>query len=241
MAGLTWETVLLVGVVIAVGATVQSMLGLGLGIVGAPILAMLEPSLVPALLLLLSIPVATATTVVEWRHVDWRTIAWVLPARVPGVAFGAWLLSRFGERELGVAIAVMVLVAVALTARTVTVSRSATTLVAAGFSAGAAGTATAIGGPPIALAVSGRPAREARATLSFFFAAGSVVSLLGLWVVDAVPSSTWPLAALYLPVVVAALVLGVRVRDRVPREAFRRAVLGLCVVSALVLLLRSVT
>lgn len=235
-----WEVVLLVACVIAVGATVQSMIGIGLGIVGAPILALVEPSLVPALLLVLSIPIAVVTAAVEWRHVDWRTIVWILPSRIPGIAAGAWLVSRFDERQLGVAVAVMVLVAVVLAVRTVQVSEGPVVLTSAGFFAGLAGTATAIGGPAIAIALSGRPPRQARATVSFFFAVGSVASLVGLGLVDAVPASTWPLAGLLLPVVAVSLWCGIRIRDRVPREAFRRLVLALCSVSALILLVRSV-
>lgn len=240
MAGVPWEVVLLVGVVVAVGALLQSMVGIGLGVVSAPVLALVEPSLVPVLVLLLATPVSGVASLVEWRHISWRTVGWAMPARLPGIALGAWVVTVLDDRALGIVVSVMVLLAVALSHRSPRAHHSPATLVVAGFAAGAGGTATAIGGPPMAIVMGARPPREARATLSFFFSVGSLLSFLWLWAVGEVPRAALVLAALYLPVVALALLAGLRVRDRVPRDAFRTLVLGICVVAALVLLVRSV-
>ena len=45
---------------------------------------------------------------VERHHIDWRVIAWALPARVPGTLLGVWLVTAIAGRWLGVAVAVMV-------------------------------------------------------------------------------------------------------------------------------------
>lgn len=239
MAGVPWEVVLLLGVVVAVGALLQSMVGIGLGVVSSPVLALVEPTLVPVLVLLLAAPVSGVASVVEWKHISWRTVAWAMPARIPGIALGAWVVTVFDDRALGIAVALMVLLAVALSYRTPRAHHTPATLVAAGFAAGAGGTATAIGGPPMAIVMAARPPREARATLSFFFSVGSLLSFLWLWALGEVPRAALVLTALYLPVVALALLTGLRVRDRVPRDAFRVVVLGVCVVAALVLLVRS--
>lgn len=231
--------VLLIGLVVLVGAFVQSTVGLGLGLVGAPLVAMLEPSLVPTLLLLLAIPVSLGVTLVERRHIDWRVVGWMLPARVPGTFLGVWLVTAFSHRVLGVVVGLLVLVAVGLAVRAVSVSQTPTTLVAAGFASGTSGTAAAIGAPPVALVLAGRESRIARGTMSCLFVAGSVLSVAWFGVVGELPHSSLVLALLFLPLIPLALWLGTRAHDRIPRETFRRVVLTLCAVSAVVLLTRS--
>ena len=242
--GATWVgvpvwTIAVIGLIVLVGAFVQATIGLGLGLLGAPLIALMEPQLVPTLLLLLAVPVSTAVLVVERHHVDWRVVAWALPARVPGTLLGVWLVTAIAGRWLGVAVAVMVLVAVALALHTVEVRQTPATLVGAGFVAGTAGTAVAVGGPPMAIVMAHRPPREVRGTLSLFFVVGSVMSVVWFAVVGELPRSSIALAVAYLPLLAVAFPLGSLANHRLPRERFRRGVLALCALSAVVLLVRS--
>jgi uncharacterized protein len=232
-------TVLLIGGIVLVGAFVQSTIGLGLGLLAAPPIALLEPSLVPTLLLLLAIPVSTALLWIERDRVDWWAIRWALPAKVPGTVVGVWLATAVSARALGVAVGVMVLVAVALTLRTVAVRRTRGTLVAAGLVSGISGTAVAVGGPPLAIVMSHRPSREVRATLSLLFVVGSLLSLASFALAGALPTASLVLGATYLPLLAVAFVLGTQAHLRISGQGFRLAVLGVCAASALALLVRS--
>lgn len=232
-------TVVLIAVVVALGSFVQATIGLGLGLLGAPLIALVEPSLVPTLLLLLAIPVSTGVLWVERRHISWRVIGWALPARIPGTLLGVWLATAFDERVLGVVVGVMVLVGVWLTFHTVEVRQTPVTLMAAGLAAGTAGTAAAIGGPPMALVMAHRPSREVRGTLSLFFVVGSILSVGLFWLADELPRASVALGLAYLPLVAVAMWAGHRANQRIPREAFRRAVLALCAGSAILLLVKS--
>ena len=239
MLGVPVWAVVVIGLIVLVGSFVQATIGLGLGMLGAPLIVLIEPSLVPTMLLLLAIPVSTGVMVVEWRHVDWRAVAWALPPRIPGTVLGVWLATAFSHRVLGVVVAVLVLAAVWFTLHTVQVPQTPATLAGAGLLAGTSGTAAAIGGPPIAIVMSGRPQREARGTMSVFFVAGSMLSVLWFWIQGELPASSVLLGAAYLPLVGIAFLAGSLAVRRIPREAFRRAVLGLCAVSATALLLKS--
>lgn len=239
MAGVPLWAVVVIAVIVAVGCFVQGTVGLGLGLLGAPLIALIEPSLVPTLLLLLAIPVAAGVLWVERHHISWRVIAWALPARIPGIFLGVWLATAFDERVLGVVVGLMVLIAVGLSFHTVVVRQTPLTLVGAGFAAGTAGTAAAIGGPPIAIVMAHRPPREVRGTLSLFFVVGSVMSVALFWQQDALPRASVVLAVAYLPLVALAMGASHRAHQRVPREAFRRIVLVLCAASATVLLVKS--
>ena len=240
MTDLSWQVVLLIGLVMVLGAYVQAVVGLGLGMLGAPVVALVEPSLVPVLTLWLALLISGLNLLGEHEHVDWRSTAWSLPARVPGTVVGAWLIAEFTETQLGVVLAVMVVLAVALSIRTIDVPLNPVSLATAGFVAGATGTATSIGGPPIALLYQRTEPRVARATMSVFFFVGVILSLAGLTLTGSLDREPSLLALVMSPGVVLGYVVGRHTRDRIDRGLFRRAVLVVCTLSAVILLVRSI-
>ena len=231
--------VLVIALIVAVGSFVQATIGLGLGLLGAPLIALIEPTLVPTLLLLLAIPVSSGVLWVERHHISWRVIRWALPSRIPGTFLGVWLATAFDVRVLSIVVALMVLLGVWLAFHAVELPQTRLTLAGAGLAAGTAGTAAAIGGPPMAIVMAHRPPREVRGTLSFFFVVGSVMSVLLFWWEGALPRASVALAVGYLPIIGVMFLAGHRAHRRIPREAFRRAVLVLCAASATVLLVKS--
>ena len=229
----------MIALAVLVGSFVQAVVGLGVGLVTAPVIAVLEPSLMPTLPLLFGLLVSGLSLAGERDHVDWPAIGWSLPARIPGTMLGVGLVLAFTSSQLGIAVAVMVLVAVLLSVWSVTVPVNRTTLVAAGFTSGVTGTATSIGGPPIALLFQHRRPSEVRATLAVFFFIGVVLSLSALWITGSIPLDSLVVAGLVSPLLVLGIWVGTRVRGRLPRDRFRVAVLVVCAASAVVLLIRS--
>jgi uncharacterized protein len=236
----TAGVILVIALAVLVGALVQSVVGLGVGLVSAPIIALVEPGLMPGLPLWFGLAVSTMSLVSERAHVDWRAAAWVLPPRLPGTVVGVWLVTAFTTDQLGVVLALVVLGAVLLSVRTVVVPQTPTTLVAAGFTSGVTGSSTSIGGPPLALVFQHRPPAEARSTMGVFFVFGSALSLLGLGVTDSLPRDALLVALMVLPALGVGFWAGARLRAWLPRERFRHAVLAVCAVSAVVLIVRSV-
>jgi uncharacterized protein len=240
VSGLSWDVVLLLEVVCVVGALVQSVVGLGLGLLAAPAVALVAPSLAPALPVWLALMISGVMVLGERSHVDWRALAWALPARVPGTVIGAWLVAHVSDATISVAIGLVVLFAVGLTLHTAHVPLNRGTLVAAGVVAGISGTATSIGGPPIAVLYQREPPEVVRSTLAVFFFVGVLISLTGLGLSGGLPAASGRVALVLFPAVLGGMLLGALVRDRIPREQFRLVVLGLCAVSALALLARAI-
>jgi uncharacterized membrane protein YfcA len=240
LTDLSWQVVVLIGLVAMIGAYVQAVVGLGLGLLTAPVVALVAPSLVPVLPLWLALLISGLNLADEHEHVDWRSTLWSLPARVPGTVLGAWLVASFTEQQIGVALGVMVLLAVALTIRTVDVPLNPTSLAVAGFVAGATGTATSVGGPPIALLYQRGVPEVVRATLSVFFFVGVIISLTGLALSGSLDREPSLLALVLAPGVLVGYVVGRRTRALVEGDGFRWAVLVVCTVSALALLVHSV-
>lgn len=239
IAGIPLWAVVLIGLVVLVGGFVQSTVGLGLGMLGSPLIALIEPALVPTMILLLAVVNSLGVAAVDRHHIDWRVIGWMLPARIPGTFLGVWLVTAFSHRVLGIVVAMFVLLAVLLAVRTVSLRETPLTLVGVGLVAGTSGTAVAIGGPPVALVLAQREPRVARGTMSFFFVVGSLLSVVWFAAVGELPLTSLVLAGIYLPLILLALWLGHHAHMRLPREAFRNLVLVLCAVAAVVLLVRS--
>ena len=232
--------VAVVAATIVVGAAVQGLVGLGLGLVAAPVTMLLEPALMPDLLLWLAMLFPLLTLTREHDEIDWRGLGWSVLARIPGTAVGVYLLTIISTRALGVAVAVMVLVSVATTARAVVVPVNRSSLVTAGFASGIAGTATSIGGPPLAILYQHRSAQQIRSTLGVYFVLGAALSLVGLAVGGGLEASTFVLAMALAPCLLLGFVITSVLRGVVPRHRIRVPVLVVCSASAVVLLVRSV-
>lgn len=231
--------VIVIALAVLVGSYVQAVVGLGVGLVTAPVIAVVEPSLMPTLPLLFGLLVSGLSLAGERRHVDWPAVGWTLPARIPGTIVGIGLVLVFTPSQLGIAVALMVLAAVLLSVWSIRLPVNRHTLLAAGFTSGVTGTATSIGGPPLALLFQHRRPSEVRATLAVFFFIGVVLSLTGFAITGSIPRDSLVVAAVVSPLLLLGIWLGTRTRGRLPRDGFRVAVLVLCAASAVVLLVRS--
>ncbi|GAA1897071.1 sulfite exporter TauE/SafE family protein [Streptomyces sodiiphilus] len=227
------------GAAVLFGAVVQSGVGLGLGLVAAPVVAFLDPALVPGTLLIVTLPLPLLMMGAEWRHIDWRGLAWALPARVPGVVAGAWLVAVLEPRTLGGVVGAMVLLAVAASLWAPRVPLSPVSLVVAGAASGLSGTATSIGGPPMALLYQHETAARVRATLGGFFLAGTVMSLGALAVGGHLDGAQVRAGLLLMPFVLAGFGVAGPLRRRLGVSGLRAVLLCLVAVSGSALLVRS--
>lgn len=228
-----------IALALLVGTLVQGLVGLGLGLVGAPIATLVAPELMPGLLLCTAALVPLLHLARNRNEIDWRGLAWALPARIPGTALGVWLVAVFTVQQLSVAVGLMVLAAVLLTWHTVTVPITPATLVGAGVISGVTSTATSIGGPPIAILYQHRSPVQIRSTLAVYFVLGAVFSLTGLGVTGQLEAREVLLALLLVPFLLAGFWLSHHVDRRVPPARIRNIMLLVCAASALVLLVRS--
>ncbi|HZS19720.1 MAG TPA: TSUP family transporter, partial [Pseudonocardiaceae bacterium] len=86
------------GLVVALGALVQGTVGYGMALVAAPLLALIEPALVPVPLILLTSAHAVLVAVRDWRHADWKGIGWAMLGRLPGTGLGVLAVVALSER-----------------------------------------------------------------------------------------------------------------------------------------------
>jgi uncharacterized membrane protein YfcA len=228
-----------VALALLLGAAVQSLVGLGLGLVAAPVITMVEPELMPEVMLWLACTYPVVTLAAEREDIHWAGLGWSLPTRLIGTALGVAAVATFSTRVLGLAVAVMVLLAVLVTWLALSPPITRGSLMTAGLVSGFSGTATSIGGPPMAILYQEQPPRQIRTTLAVYFMVGAGLSLAVLALAGQLELREALLAACLVPVLPFGAALGRALRKRLPERHVRGAVLLVCAASAVVLLVRS--
>jgi uncharacterized membrane protein YfcA len=233
------STLLIAGLVLALGGIVQGVVGFGLALVAVPVLALVAPDLLPTSLLL-AVLVHTALTMVREReHVDWHGVGWAMAGRLPGTVVGVLVVDSLPQRAFFVVVGAGVLAFTVLSMISWQPRPTPRALVAAGLVSGAFGTAMAIGGPPVALLYQHEHGARIRSTLSAFFLLGALMSLAGLAVAGHLDAGDAVSAAILVPFLIAGFALSGPARRLVAGGRIRYAVVGLAGLSALVLIARS--
>jgi uncharacterized membrane protein YfcA len=233
------SVLLVCGLAVLVGALVQGSVGMGLGLIAAPVLAIMDASLVPGTLLLVTASLPLLTALRELGDVDWRGLRWAIAGRLPGTVLGRL------HRD----------------PRPPTRPRDPRRC---GRPRRRRGKPVAMGGPSGAGRAARRrvrqrclrnghvdrrptdgpalPARRGprlRSTLGIFFLVGTVVSIAALAVAGELERRDGTRALVLLPFMVAGFLASARLRHRLDRGWTRPAVLAVAAAAATALLVRS--
>lgn len=168
----------LVATIILAGSIVQGSIGFGLNLLGAPFVAIVVPEAVPATMVLIAAPLAVSTFLRDRHAVDRLALPWMVAGALPGTLIGALIVSEIDVDALAVLIGSVTLVGVALSVLSPPVPINRATSLAAGFTSNIFGTASSVGGPPVALLFQHRAGAIARATLSGFFSVSAAMSII---------------------------------------------------------------
>lgn len=169
-----------VGAAVLLASMLQASIGFGMGMLAAPVVALVEPQLLPATLILLAALVTMMTVVADRQHIDLDGAGVAMAGRIPGSAIGAGVVALASDRTLSLLVGGVVLAGTALTSLGWRPRPTRSVLLTAGAVSGLFGTATSIGGPPMALVWQGHDGPRLRGTMSAFFLVGSVISLVAL-------------------------------------------------------------
>ncbi len=230
------DMVVAAGLVLVVGALVQGSVGYGMALVAAPLLAMVDPTLVPVPLILLTSVHAVLAVVRDWRHADWTGIGWAMLGRLPGTGLGVLAVVALSQRVFTVLIGLCVLACVVLSLLRWRPQPRPGSLMLAGLASGAGGTAASIGGPPIALLYQDAEGPRVRGTIGGYFVLGSVTSIAALALAGQVTGESLTKTALFAPFLLVGFALSGPARRVLDNGWTRPAVLAVAAVSAVLLL-----
>jgi uncharacterized protein len=156
-----------------------------------------------------------------------------------GVGAGAGRGAGATPRTLAVVVGIMVLVAVVVTAWAVRVRITPLTLVVAGATSGMAGTATSIGGPPLAVLYQHSAGPTVRATLGGFFFLGTLLSLASLTLGGQFTAEQGAAGLALIPFVLGGYLASIPLRRRYAMAGIRTPLLVVVSVSALALIVQA--
>lgn len=230
-------TLLMAAAAMAIGAALQAGVGFGGNLVAAPLLALLDPTLVPVPILIGSTAINVVVALRERGHSGWPAFWWVLAGRLPGSVLGLLLLKVLDPSGLQLLLGVALLLAVVATARRWTIPADPPGLFGAGIMSGVGATTVSVGGPPVALVYQHRAGAEFRGTLARVLLAGQAVSLTVLTVGGELGRTELGQGLVLVPAVLLGVIGGRPLVAVVDRGRTRTAVLAVCVASAVVLLI----
>lgn len=228
--------ILLAGVVVAMASLVQGAVGYGMALVAAPLLALVDPALVPVPLILLTSAHSVLAVVRDGWDADWRGVRWAMLGQIPGTGLGVLAVVTLPHQLLGLLVGVCVLGFVVLSLLTWRPRPQPLSLLLAGVASGAGGSAAGIGGPPIALLYQNETGPRVRGTISVYFGLGSVTSITALAAASQVTSEALWSSALLAPFLLAGFALSGPARQIIDNGRTRQAVLTVSAASAVLLI-----
>ncbi len=190
---------------VASGALVQGSIGFGLNLIAVPVIAVYQPAALPAAGIILALPMTLGSALREYTHIDHAAVLWTTLGRLPGVVLGAWVVSRLTPDALSLLVGGVVVFAVLISMVSITLTIDRSSQAAAGFLGGLMGTASSIGGPPMALLYQSEPGPRVRATLGAAFLVGTGISLAALGAVGEVAAFHWQFGGAMVPAVLLGL------------------------------------
>ena len=224
--------------IMAIGSACQASVGIGMALVAAPVLALIEPRFIPGPMLLAGVVLAWTTAYRERGSLDTRGLGISFIGLAGGTVIGALLLKVLSGPMLSKVFGLVIMTAVAVSVLAPPIEASRLALLLGGGAAGVMGTMVGIHGPPIALVFQHAPPAVARAMIGAFSVCAYVGTVLALVAVGLFGQYELSLAAVLLPGVTAGLLAAPFVAERIDRRRLQVAILLVSATSGAILLLR---
>jgi uncharacterized membrane protein YfcA len=226
---------------VLVGSVVQGSIGFGVNLLAAPFVAIVVPEALPATMTLVALPIAITTVRREHHAVDRLALPWMLVGAVPGTLIGLGIVSEVSGESLALVVGSVTLVGVLLSTVVPPLPHRASAAFAAGFLSNIFGTASSVGGPPVALLFQHREGPTARSTLGAFFAVSATMSLVGYLITETVTLDHLWFALGLAPFMVAGLWSSRHLHRHVDGGWLRPAVLALSAIAGAAAIVRGLT
>lgn len=236
---MTLSLLLAAGLITLAAAFVQGITGLGFALIVAPAIGLIDVRMLPAVPLLLMLPLNLFVVSREWRSVDVRGASVIMIGRLAGTGGGVWLLSAISATSLSLLVGISTIVAASISLLMPSFEPNRRVLLAAGTITGVTETATGIGGPPMALVYQHKSADVLRSTVAVCFLLGELVSLAVLIALGRIDEQQLKTAALLLPALIVGMLLSSALHQRVRGPMVRVIVLAFAIVSGIVITFHS--
>ncbi|MEZ5669089.1 MAG: sulfite exporter TauE/SafE family protein [Alphaproteobacteria bacterium] len=234
-----WTTFAFASLVVALAALVQGSIGVGFGIVAAPILAVIDPVMVPGPLLVLALGLAVLLAIRERSQIRYGDLASALAGRIPASFLAGLVVGLLPPEQFLVIFALMILAGVGLSLSGWRVEASKRNLFIAGTASGFMGTITSVGAPPMAIVYQNVAGPQMRATIAAYFTVGAAMSIAALAAFGAFDWHDLALSVKLIPAMAIGFAVSGLAARLVDKGYVRTGVLAICTLSAGLLLVKA--
>ena len=222
-------------------AIVRGFAGFGFSLLAITAISLvLPPVVVVPSIFLMEIAASVHLLPSVWREVHWRAIGLLLLGCLLATPLGVWLLATTPVAPMQIALGGVVLAAAILLLRGYALRRmpGRASTVATGAASGLLNGAFGIGGPPVILFFFASPAGVAagRASVIAYFLGTDLIALAFMLRQDLIGTPQLWLALVFLPALLAGNWLGAKGFRGIEPEAFRRWILWILMLLALLTL-----
>ncbi|MGI9353028.1 MAG: TSUP family transporter [Rhizobiaceae bacterium] len=237
---LTFSELLLCCGIVMIASILQISVGMGFGMLAAPMIALIKPEIVPGSILIMGLVVAFSGAWRERQHISAVELKLGIGGRVigSGMAFVILLLIPSVEVFL-ILFGLVMLVAVLLTASGIRLSFNNNNLFNLSVVSGLMGTITAVGAPPMAIIYHDRLPNIVRPTLNAFFGAGSVLGIISLSASGWLSLPDLIAAVFFLPAMFIGILIAEPLKS-IPTTWLSRILLSLSAAASLLLVARGI-
>lgn len=235
------DLIVIAALCVAAASVIGGATGFGTSLIATPLMLTAGIGLAETVVVNLVVALITrvGVTVQLREHIDWRRVAVLGAASVPGAWLGVQTVTLLPDQHLkpaAGAVTILCGLAMALPTRHEARPPSAAITAAVGAIGGYFSTTTSLNGPPVVLLL-GRakiPPMSFIADLAGYFVITSIVSLALLWSGTEIDlPGLWPLLVACVVAGVTANQLGIAIARRLPTHLFRSAVIVLVVIAGL--------
>lgn len=229
--------IILAVVIAGLGTLLQGSIGFGLGLIGVPLLVLINPEFIPGPLLLAAFILNILISARELHSIDKKGVGWAVPGRLLGAIAGAFILNLFSGKHLSLLFGLMVLIAVALTSSGINLKSNPVNLFGAATFSGIMGTTSAIGGAPMALVYQHEKGPRIRGTLAAIFLFGTILSIISLIIIGRFGLKELFLTLILLPGILLGFFLSKKTAAYLDKGHIRSAVLIASAFSGLLIII----
>jgi uncharacterized membrane protein YfcA len=220
-------------------ASMQSSLGFGYTILGAPFLVLIEPRFIPGPALTIAGLLLVFVLLRDRSRARWGETAILTVGRAAGTVVGGVLLARFSVHGIAIFFAVSLVLAVIASIAGLRIRPTPPTMVGTGIVSGVMSTVAGLGGAPAALLFQHEEGGRLRAGMSAFLLPGTAMSLIAIAAAGRLGALELTLAAAMAPGAVVGYLLSSRITPIVDGRSLRTGVLAVTGLAGLTVLIRS--
>ncbi|MBT4204345.1 MAG: sulfite exporter TauE/SafE family protein [Rhodobiaceae bacterium] len=178
LSNISYMHIFLACLIVFISSLAQSIFGMGWGMIAAPLLALLDPKLIPSTIVFLGFFAALYPSIVYYKNINWTIFYPAITGRATGsMIAGPVTAYLIATNKIELILGIILLITVFISASKIgRIKQTRRNHFIAGTSSGILGTLVGVGGTPMGIIHQNNDPIMVRANNNAFFMIGSIIS-----------------------------------------------------------------